>query len=180
MSRRFSRGDARASAPLDQAGLEALAVTYVARYATTRAKLAIYLRRKLKQRGWESEDEAPVEAIVERCSERGYIDDAGFAAARGAALTRRGFGPRRVADALRAAGIDSADAAAVTQAARDEALQAALAFARRRRIGPFSQQPITDVEARRRGYAALLRAGHDAEIARRVAFSDHASSLDEA
>jgi regulatory protein len=171
MSRRFSPGSPRQPVPLDAAKLQQLAIAYVGRYATTRAKLADYLDRKVAMRGWDGEDPAPVGAIVDRCAALGYVDDAAFAAARGAALSRRGYGARRIAQALRAAGIDSDDAAPVEQNARDDALQAALAFAKRRRIGPFSREEEVDPDQLRRDFAALLRAGHDSGIARRVAYA---------
>ena len=49
-------------------------------------------------------------ALVERMAALGYVDDRAFAAARAAALGRRGYGERRVGEALRAAGIDEEDA----------------------------------------------------------------------
>jgi regulatory protein len=178
MSRRFSSERPRTPAPIDRARLEALALAYVGRYATTRAKLAQYLDRKLAQRGWDGEGSADVASIVERCTELGYVDDAAFAAARGASLARRGYGARRVAQSLRAAGVDADDAAPVEQAARDDALQAAIAYARRRRIGPFSNNENVDVKSQQRGFAALLRAGHDPEIARCVAYASEVAFLE--
>lgn len=177
MSRRFSQERPRTPAPIDAARLEALALAYVGRYATTRAKLAQYLDRKLAIRGWDGEGRPDVTAVVERCARLGYVDDAAFAAARGASLARRGYGARRVVQALRAAGIDADDAAPIEQAARDDALQAAIAYARRRRIGPFSKNQNGDVMIQQRAFAALLRAGHDPEIARRVAYADEVAFL---
>ena len=54
--------------PLDSAQLEALAVSYVARYATSCAKLSRYLARKIRARGWTSE---PAQK-KENCNETGY------------------------------------------------------------------------------------------------------------
>lgn len=178
MSRRFSPEGPRTPAPIDAAKLEALALAYVGRYATTRARLAYYLDRKLAQRGWDGENTADVASIVDRCVRLGYIDDVAFAAARGASLARRGYGARRVAQALRAAGIDADDAAPVAQAVREDALMAAIAFAKRRHIGPFSKNQNGDVKSQQRGFAALLRAGHDPEIARRVAYASEVAFLE--
>lgn len=178
MSRRFYSEGPRAPVPLDAAKLEALALAYVGRYATTRAKLASYLERKLAMRGWDGAGEAGVATIVERCAALGYIDDVAFATARGASLSRRGYGARRVAQDLRAAGIAADDAAPIEEAARDQALQAALAYAKRRRIGPFSAVAAVDVKSQQRCFAALLRAGHDPEIARRVAYGDIVAFLE--
>ncbi|PTD17094.1 regulatory protein RecX [Sphingomonas fennica] len=152
---------------LDAEALERLAIAYVGRFATTRVKLASYLRRKLAERDWEGEGAPPVEAIVARFAEAGYIDDRGFAEARAAAFVRRGYGARRLADRLRADGVEGEDAAAARDLAENGAWDAALAFARRRRIGPFAAEPL-DPDARRRALAAMLRAGHSLELARKI------------
>src|SRR3954466_4254051 len=80
--------------PLDEEGLERIALFYAGRYATTRAKLDAYLRRQLKERGWGGASEPPVARLTERFSELGYVDDRAFAAARAASLGRRGYGER--------------------------------------------------------------------------------------
>lgn len=170
MSSRSSGRGPRSRPPLDGAALEALAIHYVGRYATTCAKLARYLDRKVRERGWAEDGGAPIERVVARCAALGYVDDAAFAAARGAALGRRGFGERRVAQDLHAAGVAEEEAAPVRTHARDGALEAALAFARRKRIGPFAREP-RDPDQQRRDVAALLRAGHDLALARRIAAS---------
>jgi regulatory protein len=154
--------------PLDAAGLERLALHYVGRYATTRAKLREYLARKLRERGWSGDDQAPIAALAEKIAGLGYIDDRAFAAARGAALTRRGYGGARVAMALRAAGIEEDDAAPVRETAAGDAWEAAIAFARRRRIGPFARAESGDPDTQRRAMAAMMRAGHAPGIARRL------------
>ena len=156
--------------PLDQGGLERLALHYLGRYATTRAKLAAYLHRKLDARGWAEDGPRPVDAIVERMAALGYVDDRAFAEMKSAALGRRGYGQRRQADALRAAGVAEEDRSAVFEA-REEAEEdgdhaAALAFARRKRIGPFAPAPA-DPDARRKALAAMMRAGHPYALARR-------------
>jgi regulatory protein len=159
----------RRPTPLDGTLLERLAITYVGRYATTRAKLRAYLARKLKERGWAGEHSPGplVEGLVERCTTLGYVDDRAFAASRGASLGRRGYGARRVGDALRAAGIEEADAAPVRETASQAAWETAIAFAQRRRIGAFAAAP-TDPDARRKALAAMLRAGHSYEISRKL------------
>jgi regulatory protein len=177
MSRRKFVPHGRVPEPLDRKALDSLALAYLGRYATTRHKLRAYLARKVNMRGWSGEGDPPLDAIVARCAELGYVDDAGFAAARGAALVRRGYGERRVAAALQAAGIDAETAAPVREGAREDALEAALAFARRRRIGPFAAE-APDLDQYRRNLAALLRAGHSPDIARRVARAEPGASLD--
>ena len=78
--------------PLDAARLEELALAYAARFATSAAKLEAYLRRKLRERGWEGEAGPPVPELVARFVAAGYIDDAAYARNKSASLLRRGEG----------------------------------------------------------------------------------------
>jgi regulatory protein len=154
--------------PLDAEALERLALHYVGRYATTRAKLLAYLGRKLRERGW-ADPERPSEPqrLVERLAGLGYLDDAAFAVARAASLQRRGYGRRRVGAALKAAGIEEADAAGALADSEAGAWAAALRFAEKKRIGPFAAAR-PDPRARQRHFAALMRAGHSPDHARRI------------
>jgi regulatory protein len=160
--------EARRARPLDAKGLEALALRYVGKYATTRAKLRDYLLRKLDQAEWSGEAAPDVEGLVARIAELGYVDDRAFAEQRAAALGRRGFGARRIGQAFRAAGIDAEDGEEALTGARDNALEAALALARRRRVGPFADEPA-DRAGRERVVAMMVRGGHDPALARRIA-----------
>jgi len=142
-------------------------VAYAGRYATTRAKLAFYLARKVRERGWDGDGPPPIDELVERMAALGYVDDRSFATARAASLGRRGYGERRIGLALRAAGIDDEDSAPARAMARETAWAAALRFAERRRIGPFAAA-APDRVGREKAMAALLRAGHPADLARRL------------
>lgn len=144
-----------------------MALRYVERYATTRAKLAGYLIRKVRERSWAGETPPAIDALVERFAGLGYVNDAAFADARAASLTRRGYGPRRVSASLRATGIEQADSGEAEEAAREGAWQAALVFARRKKIGPFALA-APDRAAREKAMGAMLRAGHGIDIARRI------------
>ncbi len=140
---------------------------YAGRYATTRARLASYLDRKLKERGWGGEGKADVEELVQRLAALGYVDDRAFASARAASLGRRGYGERRLDQLLYAAGIDAEDAADAKAQARAGAWEAALRFAERRRLGPFADRE-PDRALKQKALAAMLRAGHRMEIARKL------------
>jgi regulatory protein len=151
--------------PLNSKGLEQLALFYVGRYATTRAKLRGYLTRKVRERGWAEDTPAAVEALAEKFAELGYVDDAAFASSRAAALGRRGYGERRVEQALYAAGIEEADGVAARELATENAWDAALAFVRKRRVGPFAPE-LFDRDRKRKALAAMIRAGHPYDLAR--------------
>ncbi len=134
-----------------------------------------YLARKVFERGWAGEEAPPpvIDAVVARLAGLGYVDDRVFAEARGRGLTGRGFGARRVTADLGAAGIDRDLAAQV--AATADPLAAAVAFARRRRFGPFdpaAPDPAKDPDRRRKQFAAMMRAGHGVAETRRVLAGD--------
>ncbi|PEQ12821.1 hypothetical protein B2G71_11065 [Novosphingobium sp. PC22D] len=156
----------RPRTPLDETKLEEMALAYVSRFATTRAKLEAYLRRKLRERGWQGEREPSPQALCERFVARGYVDDAAWARMKAGSLLRRGYGGRRLGEALQAAGI-SAELRADVQPKPPEARRAALALARRRRFGPFGAPPA-DPKAREKQIAAILRAGHTLDNAREI------------
>jgi regulatory protein len=155
---------------LDLRGLEALALAYVGRYATTEARLARYLQRKIAERGWGEADAPDVAALVARHAAAGYVDDRAFAEARAGALARRGYGGRRIGQALAAAGVDRAIGEAVAPDA-DVAFAAAETFARRRRFGRFATERAAP-ELARRQIAAMIRAGHGFVLAKAFVLCD--------
>lgn len=164
-SRRAERAR-RPIPPLDSAALERLALRYVERFSTTRAKLADYLRRKIRERGWDGPTVDPA-VIAAHLAELGYVDDRAFGEARARVMARRGLGKRRVDGALRQAGIEEEDAAALAPAIVDQAVAAALTFARKKRIGPFGAD-VADRPLREKQLGAMVRAGHDFTLARRI------------
>lgn len=152
--------------PLDAAALDRLALRYVERFATTRGRLADYLRRKVRERGWEGAPADPG-GVAERMAELGYVDDRAYAEAKAGAMARRGLGARRIAGAFRQDGIAEDDAQALAPGIKDGAKEAALAFARKRRFGPWARE-IADRPTVQKQLAAMLRAGHDLGVARRI------------
>ena len=169
MANRPARSD-RSRKPFDAARLGELALAYVARFATSRAKLARYLSRKIHESEWVDVVEADEarDAAVARMARLGFLDDRQYAAMRGSAMTRRGLGVRRVKAQLRVDGIAEADAGEAVEAAEAAALGAALGFARRRRFGPFAVRAADDPAQRERQVAAFARAGHAPALARRI------------
>lgn len=186
--RRRERQEKRPPKPLDAAALECLALRYVERFATTRGRLSDYLHRKIRERGWaEGADDAPAmspadpDALAQRMADLGYIDDRGFAEARAAAMQRRGLGARRVAGAFREAGIEDADADAIAPAIAERGVDAALAYAKRKRLGPFARpgsQEIDDRALRQKQLGAMVRAGHSFDLARKILSSAPSDTID--
>lgn len=118
-----------------------------------------------------------IEDIVKRMIRSDVLNDARYALGRATALRRLGRAPAKIRAQLASKGVSRAiiDEAlgetAVTESGEDAALEAALAYARRRRLGPFSEKPDTQDEIRaqnKKHLAALARAGFTYDIARQV------------
>ena len=143
-----------------------LALHYVGKYATTQSKLAGYLTRKIRERGWDDERSADIAGLTEQFTSLGYVNDAQFAEARSRSFVRRGFGGRRLNEDLRASGIGDADAVIAKAHMEESIFNAAENFAKRKRIGPFAQEPAP-LEKRNKQLNAFLRAGHSFDLAKR-------------
>jgi regulatory protein len=164
-------GRRRAKPPLDEAGLRDLALSYAARFASTGARLEAYLARKLQERGVAVDGEGraariDIPALVARLVALGYVDDAAYARMRTRDLGARGYGARRVEQALRAAGVDET-IRSETAPGEGASRRAAVLMARKRRLGPFGSageagaDPLLARKAHEKAVAAMLRAGHD-------------------
>jgi regulatory protein len=175
------------TARLDEAALRAAALAYVARYGGTAAALRRVLDRRIRR--WadallagDAPDREAIGAeaaalreaagrVVTALTALRAVDDAAFAESRARRLRRAGRSRRAVLAHLGAKGIgaDLAGAAVPEDAAAEFA--AALAFARRRRVGPFMRDAAGDgaaEEDRNRILMAFGRAGFSGAVARRV------------
>jgi regulatory protein len=171
------------TARLDEAALREAALAYVARYGGTAAALRRVLDRRIRR--WsdallagEAPDREAIGAqaaalraaagrVVASLTVLGAVNDAAFAESRARRLRRAGRSRRAVLAHLGAKGIgaDLAGAAVPEDAAAEFA--AALAFARRRRVGPFARDGAAE-EDRNRILMAFGRAGFSGAIARRA------------
>ncbi|HTV87825.1 MAG TPA: RecX family transcriptional regulator [Stellaceae bacterium] len=155
---------AAAPAAIDAALLETWALSYLERYASSAAQLQRVLQRRVRRRlGADRERvgaaDALILALVARYREARLLDDDAYAAARARRDIRRGRSLRHIAAGLAAKGVGAAAAVAAIGALRDGTadpeLVAAVAFARRRRFGPFrTREGNRDTEL-----AAFARAG---------------------
>ena len=172
---------------MDARRLRDLALHYVGRYATSKARLVRYLTRKIGEVGW-AEGAPPVDllALADEFEGLGYISDAGYAQMRANGLAGRGYGHRRIDQDLRANGIDDSLRAELLRIGDDESdpsdfvaqrldavdrRAAAITFARRKHIGPFAQS-VAGADRRRKQTAQMLRAGHDFDIVRKLVNAD--------
>ena len=179
----------RLAKPITVKRLENVAAAYVARYDASSARLRTVLMRRIdRARNHDmpvvDNAEAVIASILARYTKAGVIDDARYAERKAGSLHRRGTSSRHIREKLKLAGIDRDDVERALDVARDELavdatgmdLQAALAFARRRRLGPF-RDPADRDERRSRDLAALGRAGFSFDVARRVIDTDDPDAL---
>jgi regulatory protein len=163
----------RPPAPLTPERLEKAALAYLERYANSAAGLARVLQRRLakaERDGRAAAGPADIEALIARLQRAGLLNDALFAEGRARRLARQGRSQRSIARRLSASGLAEAEVALGLAAAGEspaDELGRAIAFARRRRLGPF--RPAAERAARRlRDMAALARQGFAYELIRSV------------
>lgn len=163
-----------------KSSLENAALHYLERFSASAEALRRVLLRRVDRaarcHGDDPEDGALlVSQLVERYVAAGLLDDRQYATAKSKSLLRRGKSTRAIRQHLIGKGIaqDHIDAA-MTEISGDVGdadtppdLAAALAYARRRRLGPYRPAELREVH-RDRDLAALGRAGFSWEIAREV------------
>ncbi len=187
-SRKQYGKEPRVLKPLDAGRMEDMALAYVARFATTAAKLEQYLTRKLRERGWADKagiDPDFVPELIARFVEVGYVDDAGYAHSRSGSLQRRGYGRRRISQDLGQAGI-AAEILSEALPDASAARMAALACAKKRGIGPYARvRGGGDLDRmqlramREKHMAAMLRAGHPLDFARELVNAETVEAAEE-
>jgi regulatory protein len=178
--------------PITATYLQNAATFYLERYPATAEGLRRVLRRRVKRAEML---EAPVmdnveqaiAGIIARFVDAGVIDDKAFAQTKARSLHRRGTSTRLTRQKLRMAGVDG-DTLDKALAGLDQELdtdprqrewKAAVALARRRKLGPF-RAPAERRDKRDRDLAAMARGGFDYELARKVIDAAGTDSLDDA
>ncbi|MBM3588448.1 MAG: hypothetical protein FJX33_11745 [Alphaproteobacteria bacterium] len=171
-----------AGTPPNAARLREAALAHLARFAATEAGLRRVLERRVARwvRAAEAEGlpreaiaqataalTAEIASIAQSLVAAGAVNDAAFAESRARRLARSGHSRRAIAAHLAAKGIESETAAAALPEGEEAELLAAIAFCRRRRIGPFARK-APDATARLKALAALARGGFAQAVARRA------------
>lgn len=164
--------------------LEAAALAYLGRYAASTEGVRRVLRRRLRRRGLPPDAmeraEAAIASVLVKLARLGYLNDDAFAAARARSLAAQGRPRLAIAERLAAKGIGRADIDRTLRSLADEDpggdLAAAIAFAEKRRLGPWRRGPADDA-IRRREAAALARRGFSPGIARRIVEADDVDVL---
>ncbi len=167
--------------PVSAESLEASALFYLERFATSSANLRRVLLRRVRRstelHGTDAEAGAQlVDALIQRFLGSGLLDDRTYAEAKSASLHRRGTSARAIAAKLAGKGVGRSLIGAVLGETDDEAgyaprpggdLAAAAALARRRRLGPY-RDPAAREANRLKDFGAFARAGFSRSVAGRI------------
>lgn len=173
------------------------AVYYLQRFSSSRAGVRRVLmgkvRRSLAHHGGDAEEAAAwVDEVLDTLQKQGFLNDATFAEARAHSLAARGTAGRAIRMKLAEKGVDkdTIDAALATLAEEvghrtgqgedaNPDLTAAVAYARRRRLGPYRLDPQARADRRDRDMAALARQGFSPAIALQVIDAEDLAELED-
>ncbi len=180
----------RIARPITAKYLQNAAAFYLERYPSTAEGLRRVLNRRVaKARMLEApvmeNVQQAIDAVVAKFVDAGVIDDKAFAQTKARSLHRRGTSNRLTRQKLKMAGVDG-DTLAKAMNGLDLELdtspaererKAAVALARRRRLGPFRQKDRKD--HRTKDLAAMARGGFEYQLARKVIDAADPDALDE-
>jgi regulatory protein len=162
---------------LSPADLKDAALHYLGRYAASTTRLRQVITRRIHRSAKANElDPQPLleelERVIAMLTRTGLLNDASFADGRARSLSRRGGSRRQISAKLAAAGVTRATAAEAVAGMEaelpDAEFAAAIAYAKRRRLGAFRAKHDETPERHRKDLMAMARAGFAFDLARRA------------
>lgn len=175
---RRAKGEPKPPEPLTRQKVEQMALAYVNRFECTATKLKQHLASRVRKLGGDEQAAQWIGELVERYCGSGVLDDARFAKNLASQLTRRGKSSRAISQKLAMRGVPSEVASELMIARRQDEpgaeLEAALAYVRKRRLGPF-RPAEKRAEFRQKDLATLARQGFGFDLAKQ-ALSDSVST----
>ena len=175
---RKKRAGPKKPRPVTRRYLGNVAKWYVERYqpcsGQLRRALMKRVRRGLAEHGGDPDEAAAWgEEVIAQQIALEAINDLDFARAWAGAYHRRGVAMRDIQQRLRAKDLPAPAIEAALREIREEQpgdpdLAAACAYVRRRRFGPFRLDPAQRTARADKDLAAIVRAGHRFDLARRV------------
>ena len=168
----------RPTPPLSTSWLQAEAVRYLQRWPASEERVRRVLWKRVKRaqsfHGGTNAEAAPmVEAVIESLKKNKFVDDGRYARLWVDSLRRRGTSRRMIFKKLREKGVAQEDIAAAIEhhepeEGGDPEYESAVAYAKRRRLGPY-RVPLDDSwERKRKDLASMARAGFSYGIAQSV------------
>lgn len=168
---------------LTKDGMYNRAVHYLERYAASVEGVRVVLQRSVMraQRRGDVVPEAVhewIEAALQKLVEGKLLDDALFAETKVRSLRRSGASAQKVRQKLAVKGVSAqlVNTALESEDVEDD-LQAAIIFARKKRLGPYTSRG-SRTDLRDKQIASLARAGFSLTIARRVVDATDEAALE--
>ena len=167
--------------------LENAALYYLERFATSSENLRRVLLRRVERSAKHHDTDIEacamlIEDLINRYQASGLLDDAVFARAQAASMNRRGKSVRAIRGHLmqKAVGADNIDKALKDLAVDvgDLDLAAAIAYAQKRRIGPYRKKENAP-GVRDKELAALARNGFSYSLAQLIVDANNADELEQ-
>ncbi len=157
--------------------LENAALHYLGRFSTSKANLKRVLlnrvARSAKAHGTDPQEGlAWIEALMDKLEGLGYLNDAAYAESKAESMNRRGKPSNQVRWALKMKGVDQDTTEAAMTKLSDEMegdadRAAALAFARKKRLGPYRAEEARQAH-KTKDIQAMARAGFGWDLAREI------------
>jgi regulatory protein len=144
---------------------------YLDRHAASEGRLREVLLRRVQKAPLDERPRLRVEVdlVVAELKESGAVNDLVLAPLVSEGLGRRGVSARGIRHKLRSRGFGAESVGRALEGQGVEAeLEAAWAYARRRRLGSFHPEPGGRRERRPKEIAAMARAGFSYDLARQV------------
>ena len=168
---RRAAGEPKAPEPLTRQKVEQMALAYVNRFDCTASKLKQHLAQRVRKLGGDEQAAQWIFELVERYCGSGVLDDARFAKNLAPQLTRRGKSSRVISQKLALRGVPSEVASELMTTRRQDEpgaeLDAALAYVRKRRLGPY-RPAEKRAEYRHKDLASLARQGFSFDLAKKA------------
>lgn len=170
--------------PGDKQGWREVALRYLERFEAPAERVRKVLKDRARLHNALNPDvEHMIDDVVGTLQHARIIDDARYAEMRAQSLARRGKGNRLIKQDLAARGVASPIADTAIEEGEWTERQAAITFARRKRLGPFRTGRALEAwtqerdKQRQKEMAALLRAGHSMDNAHYIVHAEDEAAL---
>ncbi|NVK19028.1 MAG: RecX family transcriptional regulator [Methylocystaceae bacterium] len=179
--------DQKIPRPVSHQSLRNAALRYIDRFATSRENLRQVLMRRVQKSNYYHDTSIQdgidwIEDILNQLEKAKFINDKTYAEGRAGALHRKGTSLKVIRMKLMEKGISDEDIAYALSALEEESdsenleRAAAIALAKRRRLGPWRQEEKRE-EMKEKDLAAMARAGFSYDLARDIIEADSIEEL---
>jgi regulatory protein len=163
--------------PVTRDRLERIALFYLERFSASAEGVRQVLRRRVERaaRIHETDREQAqvwIGEVIEKLARAGFIDDHRYAEGKARSLFRKGDPPALIRRTLASKGVgEEAIEAALSETlehSEDPDMEAAQAYCKRRKLGPYRTDPTTREAQYRKDLGSLARRGFSSAVAHRV------------